>query len=276
MVIFHSYVKLPEGICCVTIFLRIFFEGWFIFNFHFLFFTDSFVICGHCEDGPCPVGSAVFCPGTLATKGSFWTRFWCFFGRDSVSVAVKFTVITVFWCFLFLLPSWFLEDVTLPARAMLPWWVAGSCEEPVSWPFFVSQLRFCRFTALRCGAKALSICTSLSHREVPRCRWKNRRVQRRRPDNLLKISKSQMLGKLPTFFIWFFMCTLPVHWDSRCLKDKVHDCTGGLGLVTLSVERYRFFEDRTLNLNDLLWFVVILLWFCCDFVVILLGPFTLW
>ena len=81
---------------------------------------------------------------------------------------------------------------------------------------------------------------------------KNRQAQRHRPDNLLKISKSQMLGNISTFFIWLFIRTLPVDWDSRCLKDKVHDCTGGLGLVTLSVEKnIVFFEHRTLNLNDL-------------------------
>ena len=144
--------------------------------------------------------------------------------------------------------------------------------------FFVPQLRFCRFTALRCtGAKALSICTSLSHREVPRCRcmvqwnllhsmkhsafcsWKNRRVQSHRPDNLLKISKSQMLGNISTFFIWLFICTLPVDWDSRCLKDKVHDCTGGLGLVTFGNSFSRKISFFWTQDTELEWFVVILL-----------------
>jgi hypothetical protein len=58
-------------------------------------------------------------------------------------------------------------------------------------------------------------------------------------------------GTFPRFFIWLFIRTLPVDWDSRCLKDKVHDCTGGLGLVTLSVEKNIVF----LNTGHWTWMI---------------------
>ena len=79
------------------------------------------------------------------------------------------------------------------------------------------------------------------------------------------------LSNLDHFFSMIVCCQTE---HSRCLKDKVHDCTGGLGLETPSFRKSFFFFHRTLNFRMFLFVGDFLVKHdvFCDFV-IFLGDF---